>query len=133
MNTNTKGKIAEAKVLARLLEEGKRVLVPFDVCAYDLALDDEGTLVRIQCKNGRFRNGKVVFNAYSSARAMSVASKCKTVNYREKADFFGVWCGDLGKVYLIPVKDVGLTKVELRVENPIRSNSRIRWAVEYEV
>lgn len=127
MNTNQKGTIAEAKILARLLEIGRTVLRPYGTESYDLALDDNGKLIRIQCKLGRLENGSIVFNAYTSSRQVHM------ISYRGKADLFGVWCPEYDQVFLIPVESVGETKVALRVEEPKKPNSNIRWAKDYKI
>jgi PD-(D/E)XK endonuclease len=49
-NPTSKGKTGEAVILAALVKLGKSVLIPWGEERYDLALDDGGKLVRIQCK-----------------------------------------------------------------------------------
>src|SRR5438477_7141632 len=52
-NPTSKGKTSEAVILAVLASLGKHVLIPWGEERYDLALDEAGRLVRIQCKKGR--------------------------------------------------------------------------------
>ena len=126
MNTSEAGTTTEAVVLSALVLSGKRVLVPFgDGCRYDLAWDDDGRLVRVQCKTGRLRKGCVVFNAHSQARDRS------KVGYAGVADFFGVYCPDTGQVYLVPVVDVGTNTVSLRVDPPKKKRLDIRYASDF--
>ncbi len=54
MKTTQKGLISEAKVLARLVELGAKVLLPYGHDhPYDIAADVDGRLVRIQVKTAR--------------------------------------------------------------------------------
>jgi hypothetical protein len=50
MDTNCKGAIAEAYVVARALEMGYNVSKPLVPCAYDLVLEKEGKFTRCQVK-----------------------------------------------------------------------------------
>jgi len=60
-NPTSKGKTSEAVILATLVRLGKHVLVPWGEERYDLAIDDDGRLMRVQCKTGTVRNGCIVF------------------------------------------------------------------------
>ena len=60
-NPTSKGKASEAVILPAPVRLGKRVLMPWGEERYDLALDEGGTLVRIQCKTGHIRDGCVCF------------------------------------------------------------------------
>ena len=51
-NPTSKGKTSEAVILAALVRLGKSVLIPWEEERYDLALDEGGRLLRIQCKTG---------------------------------------------------------------------------------
>lgn len=115
-------------MLAALLQLGKRVLLPFGGGArYDLAFDENGQLVRVQCKTGALRKGCVAFNTCSLGR------KGEQYHYRDDADLFGIYCPDTDSVYLVPVEDVGSSKGYLRVD-PARNNiGTIRWADKYKV
>ena len=52
----------------------------------------------------------------------------------EGIDLFGIYCGELDRVFLVPVVDVGRTEVHLRIE-PARNGQRkgIRIADPYEL
>ena len=47
---------------------------------------------------------------------------------------FVVYSGDLDKVYLVPVENVGITRTHLRLE-PSKNNQEqnVRWARNYEL
>jgi hypothetical protein len=131
-NTSTIGTRTEGMVLAALLQLRKKVLVPFGGGSrYDLAFDEDGKLVRVQCKTGALRNGCVVFNTHSQAR------NGQELHYHGAADLFGVYCPDNETVYLVPVEDMGRSKGYLRVDPP-RNNWKpdggtVRSAEKYKV
>jgi hypothetical protein len=132
MNTKEVGRIAHAKVLAKLTERGDNVLLPFaDVGRYDLALDQDGKLIRIECKIGRLKNGVVTFPTSSTSWYGGYERK----NYRGDAELFGVWCPENDTVYLVPVDKVGVRECSLRVDTPSRraNLSKVRWAKDYVV
>jgi PD-(D/E)XK endonuclease len=102
------------------------VAVPFGVARYDLIVDVGSGLKRVQCKTGRLRNGVIVFNAYSSNRS-------GIRGYQGEADFFGVYCRETDKVYMVPVTDTK-TQLYLRV-SPSKNGqlTGIKYAVDYEI
>jgi hypothetical protein len=54
-NTTKKGEITESVTLARLVQLGYEWLIPWGHDhRYDIAIDDDGKLVRIQCKTARY-------------------------------------------------------------------------------
>lgn len=120
------GERAEAAVLAALASAGKHVLMPFGgQRRYDLAYEEAGRLVKVQCKSGRERKGAIIFRTHSVGRG-------PPMDYREDVDVFGVYCHDRGEVYLVPVGDVPPRGAHLRV-NPARNGqlSGVRWAAPY--
>ncbi|MBV8639106.1 MAG: hypothetical protein JO322_13595 [Candidatus Eremiobacteraeota bacterium] len=59
--------IAEARVIAALVEAEFQLLLPFgENHRYDIAIDLEGRFYRVQVKSGRVRRGVIEFNCYSS-------------------------------------------------------------------
>lgn len=107
-DTAKQGEITESIVLARLVQSGYECLIPWghDHC-YDIAIDDDGKLIRIQCKTARYikRQGCLEFNtAITYARVGGKPHIRK--GYRGDADYFGIYSPDMKKVYLIPVEDV---------------------------
>ena len=132
MTTNEKGRITLAKVLARLSEKGKHVLVPFaNVGRYDLLIDNrDGTFTRVECKTARYKKGCIMFHTESrGGRGLKEAQ-----DYSHDADVFGVWSSQTDKVYLISVKDATLSSMMIRVEEPKSKGnySNINWAKDYE-
>jgi hypothetical protein len=129
--TTTVGNVSEARILVAFIEAGYIVSKPFgDGCKYDYVIDDGKSLQRIQCKTGRLRNGCVVFNAYSVAGN----SNGKRQGYAGCAELFAVYCPDNGQTYLVPVVEVGVGGVLLRVRETLNNQQkRVRWASTYQL
>ena len=123
MTPSQVGERAEAAVLAALACAGKNVLVPFGgQRRYDLAYEEAGRLVKVQCKSGRVSRGAVIFHTHSVDRG----------HYRDDADCFGVYCHDRRQVYIVPVTDVPTSAAHLRLDPPRNGqDSGVRWAAPY--
>jgi PD-(D/E)XK endonuclease len=91
-----------------LIQVGHQCLIPWGHDhRYDIAIDDDGKLVRIQCKTARYieKSGCLQFNtAITYARVGGKPHIRK--GYKGEADYFGVYSPDTGKVYLVPIEDV---------------------------
>jgi hypothetical protein len=76
------------------------VLQPISAASrYDLAVDNEnGTLMRIQCKTGVLREGRIVFRVYSVSGHRSAGKP-----YQGQVDAFGVYCEATRRTYLVPL------------------------------
>ena len=133
------GTHAEAEVISRLTAAGHVVLIPFGGAQhYDMVIEDaEGNFWRIQCKKAWYRNGCVVFNSGRNEGGYSRNGRPWTRHsYRGHADYFAVYSKEVDKVYLVPVEDMGMHSVMLRVEEPKGpkgARSTIRWAADYEL
>jgi hypothetical protein len=128
VDTSEIGRRTEGIVLGALLRAGKKVLLPFgDGHRYDIALDEGGVLVRIQCKTARFKDGRIVFNTSSTRRDNSRHF------YVGDADYFGVYAPYTDKVYLVPVSDAG-GEGNFRVDPPKNNQVKgVRLASQYEL
>lgn len=130
-DTKTTGELAEAMVLARLLSHGWKVSIPFgEGHRYDLILDRDGELSRIQVKTARISNGAVTFKAHSTHAHRGGSLR----NYAGDVEAFCVYCPANGKIYFVPIEDTATTTCYLRVEEPKnRQTAKIRWATDYEI
>lgn len=128
MRTGEKGNLSEARILAAFVAAGYLVSVPFGSGhKYDFVVDDSTRLFRVQCKTGRIKNGSLLFNAYSQSGNGAVK-----MSYRGLADLFAVLKPEDDKVYLVPVDEVGVTDVSLRLVPTLNMQTqRIRWAEIY--
>lgn len=138
MNTKSKGNLTEVKILAILIELGYNVSIPWgENCSYDLILDKGGSLYRVQCKTGRYKNGSIRFNVgrtYYNAKF----GKCVRTTYdKDSIDFFAVYCHELNTAYLVPISNTR-AEIALRVDAmPINQSdwhkAKLRWAKDYEL
>lgn len=125
------GDTAVAGVLAQLLKKGYAILLPFgDSQRYDLVVEIEAQFFRVQCKNGRIRNGCIRFNTSSTEWYKQHRRK----NYKGQIDYFGVYCPEIDKSYLVPVNIIGETQGVLRITAPKNNQSKyVRWSNDYEI
>jgi hypothetical protein len=115
----TKGDATEAQVLAALVRLGHRVLLPFSsAVAYDLAVDLDGRLIRVQCKTAWPRGDCLVFNSCSTDHGRG------REDYRDRADVFGVACPGDDRVFIVPVHVAATRATSLRLVAP-RNGQRI--------
>ncbi len=139
-NTKCIGRHAEAVIIAKLLEVGYNVLVPYlgENSRYDLVIEDaNGELWRIQCKSGKQHRSQeyIEFNASSSYyHHKKEGTTWGRKSYHGQIDYFAVYCPDTRCVYLIPVDHIPNTEGRLRLL-PTRNGQEknIRWAKDYEL
>jgi PD-(D/E)XK endonuclease len=130
-NTTHRGKATEAIILSILTQLGKSVLIPWGEERYDLAIDDVGRLIRIQCKTGVLRKGCVVFKTcITDARRPQGDG-----GYAGQINAFAVFCPELNTAYLVPIDALPSPFWGyLRVEPTLNGQTRcIRWAREFEL
>ncbi|HEX8501163.1 MAG TPA: group I intron-associated PD-(D/E)XK endonuclease [Pyrinomonadaceae bacterium] len=128
MQTGEKGNLTEARILAAFVAAGYLVSVPFGSGhKYDFVVDDSARLLRVQCKTGRVKNNVLLFNAYSQSGNGGVKT-----SYRGLADLFAVLNPEDDRVYLVPVDEVGVTDVSLRLAPTLNGQAQgVRWAEFY--
>jgi len=132
MNTNHKGAVAEAKIIARLAETGEHVLVPFARTGrYDLGLDRKTGFVRVECKRGRIIRGSIVFDTATHGGYGYKPRK----SYSEDADYFAVWCPLNDAVYMIPVSSAAKGSMCLRLDPPKKraNTTKVKWAKDFKI
>lgn len=100
------GLTAHTAILHKLVSIGLEVLQPLsDDLRYDLAyyVEETSELIRIQCKAGRYiyEVGCIFFKNYNRTGGRSGKR-----GYVGDAEYFGVYCEELKKTYLVPV-DLG--------------------------
>lgn len=133
MNTKAVGEKSEGQVIAALLKAERVILIPFgDNQRYDLVIDNNGKFIRVQCKTGRLKNGVIVVRTHS--KTWKNGRRTGTRGYKGEADLFGVYCPETDKVYLIPVDEVGISQLHLRIETPRNHQVEgILWAKSFEL
>lgn len=108
--TQKKGAVTELRVASYLIELGYTVSAPFNPDSkYDLILDVNNQLLRIQVKTSRISpktDNSIVFNCRSTTKNVS---KCQSRRYtKEDIDYFATYWNN--KVYLIPVEKCSAEK-----------------------
>ncbi|HTK07000.1 MAG TPA: group I intron-associated PD-(D/E)XK endonuclease [Ktedonobacteraceae bacterium] len=144
--TQQRGLEGETAVLNRLVQLGYEVLHPWNrSLGYDLAYLVEKEehhfgffvfktleIVRVQCKMARLTKDKtcLIFSTSSAAEWGR-----KKHNYHGKAEWFGVYSPDTGKVYMIKVAEAGKgSEMTLRLLPPKNNQEKyINWATNYEI
>lgn len=122
----------EAAILGELVRRGYRVLVPFGTNQrYDLVLDLGGEFIRAQCKTGRLRDGRIVFNTHS---VRTNSKRWFTRDYQGEIQIFLIYCPDTRRIYAVPVDEAPASHGLLRTD-PTRNGQEdgIRWARDYEL
>lgn len=129
MNSKTISDVGVSKIIARAIELGYSVALPFgDNQRYDLILVHNKVVRLAQCKTGRLRNGVVRGNSCSHDHGAKRASR----NYKNDVDIFLIYCPDNGKIYIADVNAIPPHKFHLRVDAALTNYSGIHWAKDYE-
>lgn len=147
-DTSQRGLMSHTAILNRLIQLGFEVLLPWaDYLGYDLAyfvteehrnfgffVHQENHLVRVQCKTARIiSEGRCLeFNTLSN---MSSKRGNKRVGYDGKAEYFGVYSPDTGKVYMIAVNKApkgGSMVLRFKSAGLVRGNHKNTHLVPYE-
>ena len=125
------GIITEERCKLFFIERGYNVSVPIgDNASYDMILDVDGYLYKIQVKSCRYSSkGFINFDA---VRTVSTMTKTSITRYNsDEVDYFCTWYCNMA--YLIPFRDI--SQYTLRLEFPnhnVGGTSEIQWAKEYE-
>jgi len=134
-NNKTIGERSEAIIMAKLLEVGYGVLMPFgDNRRYDLVIEDaDGKFYRIQCKTARLMNGGACINFATASTYYHTKAGFGRRGYHGEIDYFAVYSPDTRGVYLVPIDHVGTTSAKLRLApTGNRQEKHVRWAKDYE-
>ena len=129
-DTKSVGELSEMIVATELIRAGYRIAIPLgENHRYDLIIERENVLSRVQVKTGRLRNGAILFNCYSVHAHRGNLLR----TYFGAAEFFGVYCAAVAGVFLVPVADCpGSCFASLRWVAPKNGQtSNVRWASSY--
>ena len=135
MNKSEIGHRTLMKVMAALYDLGKAFYLPFgDHGRVDSFLKRK-TAACFECSARRrgLPSAPLVFPT-SSIDSRVCKGRTLRRGYRGEADFFGVYCPAINRVYLVPVEDVPVNEARLRLTRP-KNNQKaaIRWASDYEI
>ncbi|WP_254765861.1 group I intron-associated PD-(D/E)XK endonuclease [Salinilacihabitans rarus] len=129
-NSKDIGDETEAVIISHLVADGYSVAIPFgDNDRYDLVVDDEENLYRVQCKTAwRNKERTIRFNTHSQT---TKDGQYHERTYHEEIDGFLVRYPENDRLYWIGIDDATEQKMELRFEARIDHPS-INWAADYE-
>ncbi len=132
-DTSGIGEISTVQIIAALVKTGKTIWTPFGDTArrVDLLMEDDTGIHRVQCKTGRIRRGCVLFKVCSVHRKPNGGFSHR--GYSGQVDYFGIYCPDNEKCYLVPVKETGTANCSLRLEAPKTHKTDVRWAHDFEI
>ena len=133
MDTKLKADIAESAVITVLLKRGFRVLKPVgDRLPYDLALDVDGKLLRVQVKSAWYYNGSYTVD---TRRTKTNRRRMLRLRYDENDfDFAIVYIDRLETFYVIPISEfsayksgISLVETKKRQRKPKSAIYKERW------
>lgn len=135
MDTKLKADVAESAVVTELLKRGFRVLKPMgDRLPYDLALDCNGKLLRIQVKSAWYERSK---NLYTVDARRTKTNRRRMVRDRYEwrdFDFAILYLADREVFYIMPVdvfagyrSGISLVETDKRQRKPRSAAYRERW------
>lgn len=131
---NQKGAVAELEIAARAASLGIGVLWPMvEHGRYDLALEIDNRLLRVQCKWAR-KDGDVVKVTLVTSRHSPVNGYVRGRYGRDEIDAVAAYCAELDECYFLPVDLVAeRSAIHLRLK-PAKNNQRaaINLASDYE-
>ena len=118
------GNLGEAKVLAKFVELGIQVYLPFgDGSTSDLIADFNGKLNRIQVKSTeKDSDGSLVFSICSTTVHTDGVIQ-KHIYSSDEIDYFALYSSITDEVYLLPVEEAPTKKFSLRYKEPYHSKS----------
>jgi hypothetical protein len=134
LTPSQKGAAAEAAITAAVIQLGLTVLRPLcEGRRYDLIIDLEPTLLRVQCKLAR-RTGGVLAIGLRTSRC-TPRGYVRTSYSPAEIDAIGAYSRELGRCYLLPMSAISARQsLNLRLE-PTGNNQAdgITWARDHEL
>lgn len=134
LTPSQKGAVAEAAVTAKVIQLGLTVLRPLsEGRRYDLVIDLEPQLLRVQCKLAQ-RLGGVLSVRLKTSR-YTPNGYIATSYTAAEVDAIAAYSPELNRCFLIPISEVaGRRGIHLRLD-PTRNNQNhgITWADDYEL
>jgi hypothetical protein len=132
MTTDQKGAIAEAAIAFHAMKLGIEVYRPLaEGGRFDLILEVDGKLLRVQCKWATRYGEVVLVRCYSARRArQGLVRRLYTAN---EIDAFAAYCFELDRCFFLPIDLFPNREISLRL-SPARNNQRrgIRWADDFD-
>lgn len=134
LTPSQKGAVAEAAITSMVIQLGLTVLRPMsEGRRYDLAIDLEPDLLRVQCKLARSLPG--VLSVHLQTCRHTPRGYVRTSYSAAEVDAIAAYSPELHRGFLIPIREVsGRRAIHLRLE-PTKNNQAkgIKWARDYEL
>ncbi|MEA2140583.1 MAG: hypothetical protein QOC91_682 [Solirubrobacteraceae bacterium] len=134
LTPSQKGAAAEAAITAAVIQLGLTVLRPLcEGRRYDLIVDLEPRLLRVQCKLAK-RAGGVLSIRLQTSR-YTPGGYVYTSYSADEIDAFGAYSEELKRCFLLPIAEVeGKRGVHLRLDPSGNNQARgVRWASDFEL
>ena len=132
MDTKSIGNIGEAKVLAKFVELGVPVYLPFgDNEKADMVVEFNNKLNKIQVKTSvKAEDGKMIFDLTSSTSHRK--NGVKHIYTKNEIDYFACYNIARDKTFLVSVDEAPNTALTIRYENPKNNQySRVKLEDDY--
>jgi PD-(D/E)XK endonuclease len=134
LTSSQKGAVAEAAVTAAVIQLGLTVLRPLcEGRRYDLMVDLEPALLRVQCKLARRVRGVLAINLQTCRH--TPRGYIRTSYSASEIDAVAVYSAELNRSFLLPVAEVsGMHDISLRLDATRNNQAQgVRWASDYEL
>ena len=134
LTPSQKGAAAEAAITAAVIQLGLTVLRPLcEGRRYDLIVDLEPRLLRVQCKLAK-RTGGVLAIRLQTSR-YTPGGYVYTSYSADEIDAVGAYSEELKRCFLLPIAEVeGMRGVHLRLDPSGNNQARgVRWASDFEL
>lgn len=118
------GNLGEAKVLAKFVELGIQVYLPFgDGSVVDLIADFNDKLNRIQIKSTEIDNNGTLTFSICSTTIHKGGEIQKHIYSNDEIDYFALYSSITDEVYLLPIEEAPTKRFSLRYKEPYSSKS----------
>ena len=123
LTTKQKGNITELECLLSFVKEGYKVSIPYgEDCRYDLVVDINNKLYRVQCKTSHaLTNPEDGFKFKSQSVVITTHGTKQSTYSEQEIDYFATMYE--GQCYLIPVNECGHEKT-LRFRYPANGQKK---------
>lgn len=130
LTSKEKGNLTELQCMTEFYKAGYKVSIPYgENSRYDMILDVNGHLLRIQCKTSRFVSDECFIFVCRSTRVNSKGTQ--SIRYtKDEIDYFSTFYN--GKCYLVPVEECGNEKKLRFCYPPSGQKAGISLAEHYE-
>ncbi len=134
LTPSQKGAAAEAAITAMVIQLGLTVLRPLcEGRRYDLMIDLEPELLRVQCKLARRLPGVLAVRLQTSRYTPGgYVTTCYTAS---EVDVIAAYSPELHRGFLIPIDEAsGRSEIRLRLDPTLNNQAQgIKWARDYEL